>query len=83
MNTNSERSWTKEARQILGKKAVQNLSDGSEGQFALVTPCRGPIDFSLCATRETGEKPKRSLDRGGRCGGCEPWTHYIVDLSNE
>jgi hypothetical protein len=73
-------SWVKVALQVLGKKAVQKIGDGSDGQFALVTPCRNQVDFSLWATRESAEKSKRGLDRIRCGGGCEPWTHYIVDL---
>ena len=70
----------KVVKQLLGKKAVQKIGDGSDSQFALVTPCRHQVDFSLWATREAAEKSKRGLDQVRCCGGCEPWTHYIVDL---
>ena len=73
--------WKTTAKRLLGKKAVQNIGGGSNGQFALVTPCRDQIDFSLWATREAAEKFKGRLDRVGCCGGCRPWTHYVVDLS--
>lgn len=76
----SKRSWKTVARQVLGRKAAQNIGDGSNGQYALVTPCRG-IDFSLWQTKEAAEKFKGKLDRGGCCGGCWPKTHYIVDLA--
>jgi len=56
------------------------MGDGSEGQFALVTPSRNQVDFSLWATREAAQKSKRRLDRGGCWCGCEPRSHYIVDL---
>ena len=79
MNTNKF-SWSKVALQLLGKKAVPKMGDGSDGQFVLVIPCRNQVDFSLWATRESAEKSKRGLDRARCCGGCEPWTHYIVDL---
>ena len=46
MNANN-RSWAKVAKQLLGKKAIEHMGDGSDGQFALVTPCRHQIDFSL------------------------------------
>lgn len=79
MNT-SKQSWAKVAKQVLGKKAIQRMGDGSDGQFALVTPCRNQLDFSLWATRESCENSKQWLDGAGCCGGCEPGTHYIVDL---
>jgi hypothetical protein len=72
--------WTKVARELLGKTAEKNIGDGSDGNFAIVTPCRG-VGFSLWATREAAEKFKVRLDRRGCCGGCWPKTHYIVDLS--
>jgi hypothetical protein len=72
--------WKTIARRLLGKTAAQNIGDGSDGHFALVTPCRG-VDFSLWATCEAAEKFKCRLDRRGCCGGCWPKTHYIVDLS--
>jgi hypothetical protein len=34
MNTNTP-SWAKVARRVLGKTAVENIGDGSGGQFAL------------------------------------------------
>jgi hypothetical protein len=77
MNTNKF-SWSKVTLQLLGKKAVQKIGDGSDSQFA--TPCRHQVNFSLWATREAAENFKRGLDRAGCYGGCEPWTHYIVDL---
>lgn len=73
--------WTTIARRLLGKTAAQNIGDGSDGHIALVTPCRG-VDFSLWATREAAEKFKVRLGRWGCCGGCRPWTHYIVDLED-
>lgn len=73
---------TKVACQILGRKAVQNIGDGSEGQFALVTPCRNQVDFSLWANRKAAEKFKSRLDRIGCCGGCWPGSHYIMDLES-
>jgi hypothetical protein len=45
--TTRKKSWVKVAKDHFGKKSVQNIGDGSKGQFALVTPCRGQIDFSL------------------------------------
>src|SRR5262245_30929822 len=79
--TTRKQSWKTVARRVLGKQAVQNIGDGSEGQFALVTPCRNQIDFSLWASREAAEKFKGRLDRVGCCGECWPGTHYVVDLA--
>ena len=78
--TTRKRPWKTIAKRPLGKKAVQNIGNGSNGQFALVAPCRDQVDYSLWATREGAEKWKRRLDRAGCCGGCQPWTHSIVDL---
>ena len=75
-----KQSWCKMARTVFGKKATLNIGDGNGGQFAVVTPCRNQVHFSLSATREVAEKCKRRLDRGGCCGGCQPWRHYIGDL---
>jgi hypothetical protein len=80
MNTKKP-SWVKVAKQVLGKKTIQHMGDGSGGQFALVTPCRNQVDFSLWATREAAEKWKAKLSRVGCCGGCWPGTHYIMDLA--
>ena len=80
MNTNTP-SWAKVARRVLGKRAVENIGDGSGGPFALVTPCMDGEDFSLWATREAAEKWKAKLGRVGCCGGCWPGTHYVVDLA--
>jgi hypothetical protein len=79
--TTRKRSWKTVAKRVLGKTATQNIGDGSGGQFALVTPCRDQIDFSLWATREEAKKYKAKLKRGGCCGGCWPNSHYIIDLS--
>jgi hypothetical protein len=79
--TSRKPSWKTIGKRRFGKKAVQNGGDGSGGQFALVTPCRYQIDFSLWATMEEAEKFKRRLDRVRCCGGCWPGTHYITDLS--
>jgi hypothetical protein len=73
-------SWRKLARTVLGKKAIQNIGDGSDGQFAFVTPCIDQIDLFLWATREGAVKMKARVDRVGCCGGCNPRTHYLVDL---
>lgn len=76
----SKRSWKTVARRFFGKKAGITIGDGSNGQYALVTPYRG-VDFSLWQTKEAAEKFKGKLDRGGCCGGCTPRKHYVVDLS--
>src|SRR5262245_13394150 len=60
--------WTTITRRLLGKRAAQNIGDGSDGQFALVTPCRD-VDFSQWATREAAETLKCRLDRRGCWGG--------------
>ncbi|MEP6959165.1 MAG: hypothetical protein ABI980_10595 [Nitrospirota bacterium] len=58
--TTPNQSWKTIAKRLFGKKAVQNIGDGSHGQFALVTPCRDQIDFSY-------GQPKKRL-RNGRGG---------------
>lgn len=79
--TTRKRPWKTIAKRLLGKKAVQNIGDGSNGQVALVTPCRDQVDFSLWATREGAEKCKPRLDRGGCRGPCQQeMGHSIVDL---
>ena len=80
MNSARKRSWKTRAKRLLGKKAVQNIGDGSSGQFALVTPCRDQIDFCLWASRDAAENLKSWLDLVGCCGGCWPKRHYIIDL---
>ena len=78
--TQPRQPWGTIAKKVLGKEATEHGGGGSEGQFALVTPCRDQVDFSLWVTREAAEKFKRKLARRGCCGGCWPWTHYIVDV---
>lgn len=73
--------WKTVARRFFGKRAGITIGDGSDGQYAVVTPCRG-VDFSLWQTKEAAEKFKGKLDRGGCCGGCSPKLHYIVDLAS-
>ena len=60
--TKRKPSWETIAKKVLGKSAVQNIGDGSRGQFILVTPCRD-VGFSLW-------KSKAGL-RHGRVGWTE------------
>jgi len=78
--TTRTRPWKTIAKHLLGRKAIQNIGDGSGGQFALVTACRDQIDFCLWATRDGAENLKNWLDLVGCCRGCWPKGHYIVDL---
>ena len=71
-----KQSWNAIAKKMIGKKATYH---GGDGQFAVVTPCR-EVHYSLWPTREEAGKRKAKVDKTGCCGGCRPWTHYIVDL---
>ena len=71
-----KQSWNGIAKKVIGKEAVYH---GGDGQFAFVTPCR-ELHYSLWLTREGADKRKAKVDKTACCGGCRPWTHYLVDL---
>ena len=75
----AKQSWKTTARQILGRKAIYQPWGGG-GPFALFTPCRQQVDFTLWSSLERAEKEKGRIGRVWCCGECQPWTHYIVDL---
>lgn len=69
-------SWKTMAKKHIGKSAMYG---GGDGPFAFVTPCR-VVYYTLWETRQKADTRKAKVDRTGCCGGCRPWTHYIVDL---
>lgn len=72
-----KQAWKTIAKGLLGRTAIQNIGDGIGGQFALATPCRNQIDFSLWVTREAAEKWKGRLDRRGAVVGA---TRGLIEL---
>ena len=75
----ARKSWKRIAKKAFGKEAVHHEGDG---QFALVTPCRDEVTFSLYATMDDLNAVKGRVNKGGCCGGCKPSTHYTRDLAS-
>jgi hypothetical protein len=67
---------------ILLRGTTLNVYHGGDGQFAFVTPCR-EVHYSLWPSKEEADKRKAKVDKTACCGGCRPWTHYVVDLGGK
>ena len=63
------RKWWRKADWIQG-----------DGPFAVLAPCR-VLTVTLWETRAGAEEAKKSIDKAGCGGKCNPWQHKIIDMS--
>jgi hypothetical protein len=70
-------SWQAKARKRWGRKADWIQGDGP---FAVLAPCR-VLTVTLWDTRAGAEEAKKSIDKAGCGGKCNPRQHKIIDMS--
>jgi hypothetical protein len=73
----AKKRWPKAAK---SQYRLDRIS--GNGRYAVVTPCK-ELDVSLHETLESAQRTKAWLDSCGCCGGCNKYSHEIVDLGEQ